>query len=246
MDYSKSKKNKSNINYLNIIMKHYKMIVVMAVLFCGISGIITFGFIKPKYTSTTELLVNQKLSKSELAVQAQQAQTDVQRVITYKDIITSPVIQHTVKHNLKNIPGSQNYKIDIQSQQNSQVFSVKVTSKNPYTSADIANETANVFQKKIKKMMDVNSVTVVSKATPKKKPSSPHYVLNLIAGLILGSILGFGLSIFKELNDRNIHDSDYLENDLGLNSLGFITEIDDKDMNNKNISDKRSDHRRRV
>ncbi|WP_395319509.1 YveK family protein [Fructilactobacillus frigidiflavus] len=231
----------------NVVKKSKLIVISTIILFFLLSCIITFGIMKPKYTSTTQLLVNQKLSKSELAIQAQQTQTDIQRVFTYKDIITSPVVQKQVEKNLKNEPGANKAKINVQNQQSSQVFSISATTNNPYTSADVANETAIVFQNKIKKIMDVNSVTVVSKATPKMNPTSPHYVTNLVAGLLMGIIVGFSISIFKDSNDRTIKEVDYLTDDLGLNNLGIIANIDDKKMFNKNKDNKRRhEHTRRV
>lgn len=247
MNKDLSNRNFSLNKILDIIIKDRRLVIFVTLIIFLISAFITFGVMKPKYTSTTQLLVNQKVSKNQLAFQAQQVQSDVQRVYTYKDIITSPVVQRTVANDLKNQGDVKNAKIDVTSQQNSQVFSVSTTTDNPYLSANVANDTAKVFQKRVKKIMDVNSVTVVSKAYPKLKPTSPHYVLNLVIGLVLGILIGSMLAIIRELNDKKVYDVDYLENDLGLNNLGVLFEIDKNKMKNsfKN-SHRPNDHRRRV
>lgn len=232
------------MKYWQILKKHILLILGITVITLGITAFYTYAVMKPMYTSSTQLLVNQKLDKSQLAIQAQQAQTDVQRIYTYKDIISSPVIQDTVKHDLKNEPGVGKAKIGVQNQQNSQVFTVDVTASNPYTAANIANDTAKVFQNKVKKMMSINSVTVVSKAQPELKPTSPSYVLNLIGGLIFGMILGILISILIEANNRTVRDNSFLEDTLGLNNLGFVTEISDKDMKKNLISKKGNGHTR--
>ncbi|MEN3241247.1 Wzz/FepE/Etk N-terminal domain-containing protein [Fructilactobacillus sanfranciscensis] len=243
--------NESNFyKSLSVLKDHVGTIVLSTIICFFISAFLTFVVMKPKYSATTELLVNQKLSKNQLAIQAQQTQTDVQRVFTYKDIITSPVIQNTVSKDLKGQPGMpKKPKISVQSQQNSQVFSVTTSAENPYTAADIANDTAKVFQNKIKKIMDVNGVTVVSKAKPNLKPSSPHKLLNLIGGIIIGLLIGVFVSFFKEITDVKIRDIDYLKDTYGINNLGIITEIDDKDMKSlvsSNDGFRRNDKRRRV
>lgn len=242
-------KYKSFFSYsIDVLKKHLILVFSVTAIVLILVGVLTFGVMKPKYTSTTQLLVNQKLSKDQLAVQAQQTQSDIQRVYTYKDIITSPIIKKTVTKELKQEPGAKNAKLSVQSQQNSQVFSVSATTNNPYTSSDVANETAKVFQRKVKNMMDINSVTVVSKATPKMKPTSPQYVLNMVLGLVFGFILGISIAIFREANDKTVSDIDYLNTTLGLNNLGIITEIDEKDMDNnkRKHSSRSSEHRRRV
>ncbi|MCH5463425.1 exopolysaccharide biosynthesis protein [Lactobacillus sp. LC28-10] len=82
-----------------ILRKHLVFIIVATIGF----GIIAFGVAElamtPKYTSTTQLLVNQKDNNNPaLALQNQQA--DVQMVSTYKDIVTNQVILHQVQKNL--------------------------------------------------------------------------------------------------------------------------------------------------
>lgn len=231
MDNEVSSSNYLSFSFLGLIIKrHLKLILSSIVFFVAISSFITYGVMRPKYTSTTDLLVNQKLSKSQAATQPQQLQADVQRIYTYKDIITSPAIQNTVKKDLAGEPGmTKKPNISVKSQENSQVFSVSATANNPYTASDIANETAKVFQNKIKKMMDINSVTIVSKATPVLKPTSPYYMLNILSGLLIGLLIGLGASLLSEFNDKSVKNVDYLE-DLGLNNLGLIYEIDKSDM----------------
>lgn len=242
----KNEKNPNSLGFLSIfgiLKKHLVLIIGFMVVGLLISLVVTFGVMKPKYTSTTELLVNQKLDKSQLMVQAQQTQTDIQRIYTYKDIITSPVIQNTVKNDLENLPGIKKAKVNVSSQQNSQVFSVSATASNPYTAASVANDTANVFQNKVKKMMSINSITVVSKAKPILKPTSPNLTINILIGLILGSLLGVILALIKNYRDVTINDTSFLEDEFGLNNLGIVTEIDNKNMYNNSLSSRENSNR---
>lgn len=82
----------------SILRKHLVFIIVATIGF----GIIAFGVAEiamtPKYTSTTQLLVNQKDNNPALAAQNQQA--DVQMVSTYKDIVTNQVILQQVQKRL--------------------------------------------------------------------------------------------------------------------------------------------------
>lgn len=82
-----------------ILRKHLMFIIFVTIGF----GIIAFGIsefaMTPKYTSTTQLLVNQK-SDNNPAFTLQNQQADVQMVSTYKDIVTNQVILQQVKKNL--------------------------------------------------------------------------------------------------------------------------------------------------
>ncbi|GAX03830.1 exopolysaccharide biosynthesis protein [Secundilactobacillus pentosiphilus] len=84
---------------VGILRKHIVFIIIAVIGF----GIIAFGVsefaMTPKYTSTTQLLVNQK-DNNNPALAAQNQQADVQMVNTYKDIVTNQVILQQVQKNL--------------------------------------------------------------------------------------------------------------------------------------------------
>lgn len=249
-----------------ILRKHLVFIIVATIGF----GIIAFGIsefaMTPKYTATTQLLVNQK-DDNNPALAAQNQQADVQMVNTYKDIVTNQVILQQVQKNLAHpeklvrkatkavyrtnaITGKKTlvraakpavykstgnaYKvsvgelqsaISVSSQQNSQVFAVKVEMDDPNKSAAVANEIAQVFTTKIKSMMRINNVTTVSKASPNYKKTSPHTKLIVSLGLIVGLLIGMGYAFIKELTDTTVKEDDFLQNELGLTNLGHVATI---------------------
>ncbi|WP_311408465.1 YveK family protein, partial [Liquorilactobacillus uvarum] len=109
-----------------------------------------------------------------------------------------------------------------------QVLSVKVTDKNAYTAADIANTIGSVFSKKIKKIMKVDNVTIVTKAIADTKPVFPNKLLNILIGVVLGLIISVAIIIIRNLNDTTVRDEKYLTDELGLISLGAISHMNKK------------------
>ena len=75
--------------------------------------------------------------------------------------------------------------VTITSQQNSQVFSINVKSKDPKLAADVANEVADVFKDKIGGFMKINNVSIIDSAKVNKKPVSPNTKLFTLAGLVV-------------------------------------------------------------
>lgn len=226
----------SMIQILVILRKHIKAILGSTIIVTLIAAGMTFFVMTPKYSATTEILVNRKLSSDMQGAQFQQVQADIQMISTYKDIIISPTVLKEVNRDVKSTtgyPGSMSKlkkALTISNSQNSQVFSVTAKTTNPKTSAKIADLTAEVFKKKIGKIMSINNVSIVSDAVVNDNPVSPKKALNITIGVILGLLLGIGLAFLLELTDRTVSSEQYLVDELGLINLGVVNEIDQKDI----------------
>ncbi|PAY59144.1 chain-length determining protein, partial [Ligilactobacillus salivarius] len=180
----------------------------------------------PKYNSSIDILVNQKENNAQVQYAAQQA--DLQVINTYKDVLTKPIILTSV---LKEVKRTDNYQgnlstleksVKVLNQTNSQVITVSVTDKNAYVAVDVANTIGKVFAKKVKKMMQVDNVTIVSNAKVNTTPVSPNKKLSALIGVVVGLLLGILFAIVKELTDKTVKDSGFLTDELGLTNIGSV------------------------
>lgn len=223
-----------NINMvLTIIKKNLFSILFWIVLGGIVSSILTFSFITPKYSSNIDILVNQKANNEQVQYAAQQA--DLQVINTYKDVLTKPIILTPVLKEVRRIDnyqgnlGTLSNAIKVSNQTNSQVITVTVTDKNAYVAADIANTIGKVFTNKVKKMMQVDNVTIVSSAKVNTKPVSPNKKLYIFVGLVIGGIIGITIAFIKELTDKTVKDSGFLTDELGLTNIGSVYHLDISD-----------------
>lgn len=115
--------------------------------------------------------------------------------------------------------------VTITSQQNSQVFSINVKSKDPKLAADVANEVADVFKDKIGGFMKINNVSIIDSAKANKKPVSPNIKLFTLAGLVVLGGLTFLYMLIKELSDTTIKSPDEVSQLFGMTNLGVISHI---------------------
>lgn len=243
---------------LAILRKHIGLIFASTFIVTLLAAFMTFFVMTPKYSATTQILVNRKLSEDMAGAQLQQTQADVQMISTYKDIITSPTVLKTVNTKLQGQPGYEKGDVDslkgslsVNSQQNSQVFSITAKSTNPNTAAKMANETATTFKNKVVKIMSINNVSIVSKATADDQPVSPRTNLIIAAGLVVGLLLGIGLAFLREFSDRTVTSEEFLTDELGLKGLGIISEINERDIRRKitpklNVSSNEDDGQSRM
>lgn len=210
-----------------ILRKNLRLIIITTVVGTLLAAIVTFFIMTPKYSASVDILVNRKQDNA-VTNQLSDQQADVNMINTYKDIITKSVtlepVQKEVKQKLGYDVSEAELKemISVSNQQNSQVFSVSVEDTDAARSATIANIIAETFKKQVKKILAVNNVSIIAKATKPKSAISPRKSLNLAIGFALGLLIGLGLAFIRELTDHNVKDMDYLTEELGLTKLGMV------------------------
>lgn len=190
----------------------------------------------PIYQSSTQILVNQKKQEG-AAIQLGEIQSNIQLTNTYKVIIKSPVILDRVneKLNLNMTAQALTKKINIANEKDSQVISVTAEDKDPKLARDIANATADVFKDEVAKIMNVDNVTVLSKAevAENQSPIKPRPMLNVAIAFVVGLMASVGLAFLLEYLDNTVKKEEDVENLLGLPVLGIVARMDEETMNVK-------------
>ncbi|WNW29140.1 Wzz/FepE/Etk N-terminal domain-containing protein [Lactobacillus johnsonii] len=264
MENSTKTENTIDLRRLWMLLRAHIWAIIAWVVGLGAVGFVLAAFVvEPKYTSTTQILVNQKRGETDAnqAFNAQQA--DVQVINTYKDIVTSPVILKDASKWIKNptevvkpakkakyktladgtkklvspaepavvrragrgynVSAKEMQKaVSVTTRQNSQVFSISAKSNDPDKAQAIANAVAQTFKNKIKRIMNVNNVTIVSPAARGTK-TFPKTTLFTLAGVILGLIISIALIALSDSFNTTVRDDDYLTKELGLTNLGHVS-----------------------
>ncbi|WP_142397977.1 GNVR domain-containing protein, partial [Staphylococcus simulans] len=157
---------------------------------------------------------------------AQQVQSDLKLVNTYTDIIKSPNVLNEVAKNkkVKYTPEQLSKMVNVQNKTESQILNISVVSQNKNDSKLIANEVAGVFKKNIKKIMNVDNVTIISKAD-KGSQVYPKPILNSALAILLGVFVALLIVLVKEMMDKRIKSEQDVEEILNLPVLGTINKI---------------------
>ncbi|NRO50912.1 YveK family protein [Lactobacillus helveticus] len=255
-------------------------------------GIANF-VISPKYTSSAQILVNQKSNKNDPNAAYITQQANMQLVNTYKDIVTSHVILQDASDRLANpvrvvkkakpakyrtnadgrrvlvrkaqpavierdgksysVSAAQLAKnISVNTQQQSQIFSVSATADTPEKAKAEANAVARSFRDQIPNIMNIDNVTIVAPATNGVQ-SSPNVKMFTLAGFVIGLVLTFAMILIREMTNTTVRDDTYLTQDLGLTNLGYVSHFHVsssfkliKKNNNKPAAKREQRKRRRV
>lgn len=216
-----------------ILRKHLASIIISMFAGLALAGIVTFFIITPKYSSQTQLIVT--LPQSE-TTNVNDVNTNLQMINTYKDFITGDLVMEQVKdrldseYGLKMSEGEIRGSITINQSQNSQMFSIQATSSKAVDAEHIANTTAQIFQENVKDVMNVDKISIISKASASMSPVSPNNKLNLAIGVVLGLMVGIGLAFLLELLDKTVKDDKFIRDNLDFAILGTVSQISQKEL----------------
>ena len=153
---------------------------------------------------------------------AQEVQSNIQLVNTYSEILKSPRIIEDVAKKTLNIHEDIKSMLTVTTQAQSQILNVNVKNGSKKDAEKVANDIASVFSKDMPKIMNVDNVSVLSKANGTATKVSPNLIQNLAIGLILGIIIAMMIVVLKELFDRRIRTEEDVKRELNIPVLGSI------------------------
>ncbi|MCM3670888.1 Wzz/FepE/Etk N-terminal domain-containing protein [Mesobacillus maritimus] len=218
---------------LQTLRKRLALIIAIALTATIISGVVSFFLLTPIYQASTQILVNQSKDEQSL-YNYNEVQTNLQLINTYNVIIKSPRILDIVAEELKLGLSSQqlNGKITVGNESDSQVVNISVQDENPKVAADIANTVATVFSKEIESIMNVDNVSILSKAevVDGQSPVKPQPIMNIAIALVVGLMAGVGLAFLLEYFDNTVKNEQDVEKGLELPILGVVSVIDEAKM----------------
>ncbi|ASN04221.1 YveK family protein [Virgibacillus necropolis] len=222
-----------------VIKKRLLLIISLIVGAALIAALVSYFVLTPTYQASTQFIVSQEKKDPAVEYGVNDIQTNIQLINTYNIIIKSPAILDDVVNEL-DLPytaGALKSKLQVASEESSQVVTVTATDTNPETAVKIANTTVETFQEKIPDIMSVDNVSILAEAELAENPSqvSPNPLLNIAIAIVLGAMVGVGLAFLLEYLDNTITTEDDMEKVLDIPVLGVITHINDNDVRGEHM-----------
>lgn len=211
-------------------------VIFLAMILCGVMmfSMAAFG-IDPLYESSVLMYVNNSsfsVGASSFSISSSEISAAKSLVETYQVILKTRLTLNDVIR-----LGELNYTfeelcmmIDTESVNDTEVFSVTVTSKDPYEAEHIANTIARVLPDKIAGIVEGSSVRVVDYAVVSAQKVSPSISKYTLVGLLLGMMLSCAVIAIMEIIDDRIRSEEYLLQNFGNTPLLAVIPdmLDDK------------------
>jgi Capsular polysaccharide biosynthesis protein len=209
------------------------------------SVVISNYFIDKEYSSQTQLIVDTPQT-DQLRVNGNAVVNNLQLVNTYKDFVKSDMVIESAANEYKRQYGKDLslegivHNTEVLQSTNSQMFSVKVVSKNPIEAKRLADILSDVFLQKLTGVLSGAKVTLISKGAIPTVPEFPQQRYVLSIGAVSGFIVALFIMAISVFSGVQIRSKNFIINEYNYVALGEINYIKKKEQKELNDLTKES------
>lgn len=231
------RKNEQNETEIVIDIKHIIAVLLKFAWLIAVVGIlagtVTFAYfsnyVTPKYASSVMLYVNNKslsvsgsISISAADLSASQSLIDTYMVIlnnrtTMEEVIERAEVDYT--------PAQLKSMISSHKMEGTEIFTVTVTSHDPYEAAHIANCISEVLPHRIEDIIDGSSMRIVDSAVVNLRKVSPDISGKTMRAIIIACMGTAALVVLLSFFDDTIRDESFLTENYDLPILSRIPDL---------------------
>lgn len=203
------------LELLRVLVHRWWAILLSAIVCGGLAFAYTLFLVDPLYQASALMYVNNSdisVGSTSFSISSSDLTAAQKLVDTYVVILKSRTALDEVKEQAQLDYSYEELKdmISAAAVNSTEVFEIKVTSKDPDEAEKIANTIARVLPEKISDIVVGSDVRIVDYAVVPSHRFSPSYRHNTAIGILLGIVLSAGLIILIYLLDENIRSEDYL------------------------------------
>ena len=213
----------------DLFMSKIFQILIIVIAFIGIGVVYTIGFVEPKYSAkTTLVLASASGSETSNAITTTDVNLNSKLVSTYSEIVKSDSVVGTVIKNLGlDIEDNELKKqVSVTAVEDADIIRITVTNEDADEAAKIANEIANVFSEKIKDLYKINNINVLDQAIPNYTPSNINHTKDVIIFAFIGAVISVAYVLIANMLDTTIKSIEDIEKGFGIPVLVSIPLID--------------------
>ncbi len=209
------------------ILKRLWIVVLCAVVVASAALVYTVGFVTPMYQASIKVYVNNKTVNTTGGVASSDLSVALKLVTTYVNILESDNVLEKVATESGYALSVQDLRgmIDAQTVEDTEMFTVSVTSPDPQMSAKIANAVAAVAPGAISDIIEGSSAKIIDYAKIPQSRFSPSYTKTAILSFIIGALLAAVVIAVQTVLDTRIKGEEDLQRICDIPVMGMIPDI---------------------
>ena len=190
-------------------------IILITIIFMLIGIIYSVGFVTPKYTSSTTLLLatSESSNSKTNTITTSDITLNSKLVSTYSELVKSKNVTRQVISNLgiDETEDELRDSITVSSVKDTELIKISVTDKNATNAYNIANEIAKVFTQKVSEIYNINNVQVLDQAEVSSVPSNINHTKDVIMFTFVGLFVAIVFVLVANMLDTTIKSSEEVE-----------------------------------
>lgn len=190
-------------------------IILITIIFMFIGIIYSVGFITPKYTSSTTLLLatSESSNSKTNTITTSDITLNSKLVSTYSELVKSKNVTRQVISNLgiDETEDELRNSITVSSVKDTELIKISVTDKNATNAYNIANEIAKVFTQKVSEIYNINNVQILDQAEISTTPSNINHAKDVIVFTFVGLFVAIVFVLVANMLDTTIKSSEEVE-----------------------------------
>ena len=190
-------------------------IILITIIFMFIGIIYSVGFVTPKYTSSTTLLLatSESANSKTNTITTSDITLNSKLVSTYSELVKSKNVTRQVISNLgiNETEDELRNSITVSSVKDTELIKISVTDKNATNAYNIANEIAKVFTQKVSEIYNINNVQILDQAEISTTPSNINHAKDVIMFTFVGLFVAIVFVLVANMLDTTIKSSEEVE-----------------------------------
>ena len=209
-------------------VRKWKVIVACILLGVVLALCYSFFFVTPMYRTNITIYVNNKNQVMEDKVSSTDLSASIYLVKAYMILATNDAVLSRAATELNEEYSVNQLRNAITTEQheNTVIFTLTVTHKNPKEAARIANVMAEVIPEVAPTIIEASSAKTIATAKVPSSPYSPSYRQNALIGGVVGMVLALVYITILHQQDTHIKDENDLTDMFQIPILGRIPDMD--------------------
>jgi len=198
-------------DYLRILQRNWMLIAMSTLLAVATAAAYSIAQ-APLYEASTKVFVSTQSSGTVTELQQGNSFTQ-QAVKSYADLVTTPIVLDPVmeQFGLEGTAAEFAERVTATAPLDTVIIEVTVSDRSGDDAATLANAVAESFSTAVAGLVPESSdgtpqvqISIVQSATTPSGPSSPDVPVNIVAGLLVGLVVGLGAALLRQALDNRV------------------------------------------